>query len=107
MVNKVILVGNVGSDPETTSFNSGSSVSKFPLATSYKTKDGDHTDWHSVNCWGKLSDLAKEHIKKGAKMYIEGTLTYETWEDKESGKNMKKAVVNAVSVQFLTPKGEE
>ena len=53
MVNKVILVGNVGNDPETTSFDSGSAVTKFSLATSYKTKDGDHTDWHSISCWGK------------------------------------------------------
>ena len=107
MVNKVILVGNVGNEPETTSFDSGSAVTKFSLATSYKTKDGDHTDWHSISCWGKLSEVAKEHIKKGAKMYIEGNLTYDSWEDKSSGKQMKKAVVNALSVQFLTPKGEQ
>jgi single-strand DNA-binding protein len=89
-VNKVILVGNVGKDPEVKYAPSGTPVAKFSLATNEKFKDrGDEwqerTEWHNIVAWQRLAEIVGEYVKKGAKLYIEGKLQTSSWEDRESG----------------------
>jgi len=86
-VNKVILVGNLGKDPEVKYTPGGVAVAKFSLATNYRTKDknsGDwvvHTEWHNIVVWDKLATVAGEYLKKGRTVYIEGRLQTRSWED--------------------------
>ena len=84
-VNKVIIIGNLGKDPETRALPSGDSVSNFSVATteSWKDKAGEkqeHTEWHRVNAFGKLAEICNEYLKKGSAVYIEGKLRTRTWE---------------------------
>ncbi len=87
-VNKVILVGNLGKDPEVRHLESGASVANFPIATteSYKDKNGnrqDQTEWHNIVLWRGLADIAEKYLRKGSQVYIEGKLRSRSWEDKE------------------------
>jgi single-strand DNA-binding protein len=89
-VNKVILVGNVGKDPEVKYSPSGTPIAKFSVATNEKYKDrGDEwqerTEWHNIVAWQRLAEIVGEYVKKGAKLYIEGKLQTSSWEDRESG----------------------
>jgi single-strand DNA-binding protein len=89
-VNKVILVGNVGKDPEVKYSASGTPVAKFSLATNEKYKDRndewqERTEWHNIVAWQRLAEIVGEYVKKGAKLYIEGKLQTSNWEDRESG----------------------
>jgi single-strand DNA-binding protein len=95
-VNKVILVGNLGADPEFK--ETGTGLAKFPLATSesYKTKEGEkkeETQWHNVVIWGSLSQVAKKFLSKGKKVYIEGTLKTRSWDDQDGNKRYTTEVV--------------
>jgi single-strand DNA-binding protein len=88
MVNRVILIGNVGQDPEIRHLDSGVSVANFNLATneSYKDKSGERvtqTEWHRVVLWRGLAEVAEKYVKKGELLYIEGRLRTRSWEDKE------------------------
>ena len=90
-VNKVILVGNLGKDPEVRHLEGGAVVAKFPLATSetYKTKEGqrvDQTEWHNVVMWRGLAESAEKYLHKGSLVYIEGKIRTRSWEDKEGNK---------------------
>ena len=87
-VNKVILIGNLGRDPEVRHLESGASVANFPIATteSYKDKNGnrqDQTEWHNIVLWRGLAEIAEKYLKKGSQIYIEGKLRSRSWEDKE------------------------
>lgn len=87
-VNKVILVGNLGADPEIRNLPSGSSVANFNIATSetYTNKNGERvtqTEWHRIECWEGLAKVAEQYLKKGNQVYIEGKLRTEEWQDKE------------------------
>ncbi len=87
-VNKVILIGNLGRDPEVRHLESGASVANFPIATteSYKDKNGnrqDQTEWHNIVLWRGLAEIAEKYLKKGSQVYIEGKLRSRSWEDKE------------------------
>jgi len=100
-VNKVILIGNLGKDPELKYTPSGTPVAKFPLATNerFKDKDGqwqDRTEWHNITAWARTAEIAGEYLKKGGKVYIEGSLRTHSWDDKQSGqkKYMTEVVVN-------------
>jgi single-strand DNA-binding protein len=100
-VNKVILIGNLGKDPELRSTPSGTPVAKFTLATNdrYKDKDGqwqDRTEWHNITAWARTAEIAGEYLKKGGKVYIEGSLRTHSWDDKTTGqkKYMTEVVVN-------------
>jgi len=89
-VNKVILLGNVGQDPEVKYTASGVPVAKISLATNERFKDKnaawqDRTEWHTVVVWQRLAEIVGEYVRKGAKLYIEGKLQTSTWEDKQSG----------------------
>jgi single-strand DNA-binding protein len=89
-VNKVILIGNVGKDPDIKYTPSGVPVAKVSLATNekYKDKSGEwqeRTEWHNLVFWQRLAEIVGEYVKKGSKVYIEGRLQTSSWEDKQSG----------------------
>jgi len=100
-VNKVILIGNLGKDPEVKFTPQGTPVAKFTLATNerFKDKDGnwqDRTEWHNVTAWARTAEIVGEYLKKGSKCYVEGSLRTHSWDDKTSGqkKYMTEIVVN-------------
>lgn len=105
-VNKVILVGNLGRDPEVRATPSGQSVCNFSLATTERFTDRagqqrDQTEWHNVVVWGKQADLCGQYLKKGRQVYVEGRLTTRQYEAKDgTGKRYRTEVV-AQRVQFL------
>jgi len=87
-VNKVILVGNLGRDPELRYTPSGTAVANFTLATNekWKSKSGEkqeHTEWHRIVAWGKLAEICGEYLHKGRQVYIEGTIRSRSYKDKE------------------------
>jgi len=97
-VNKVILIGNLGKDPELRYAPSGSAVTSFSLATSEQWKDQEgnpqeRTSWHNVVVWGKLAEIAAEYLKKGNKVYVEGRLQYRDYEGKDGNKRYVAEVV--------------
>jgi single-strand DNA-binding protein len=105
MVNKVILVGNLGQDPETRHTNGGNSVTQLRLATTEKFKDRDgamqeRTEWHTVIVWGKQGEACGRHLTKGRQVYVEGRLTTRKWQDKE-GKDRYTTEVIGDNVRFL------
>jgi single-strand DNA-binding protein len=97
-VNKVILVGNVGKDPETRFFEGGTAVSNFPLATSetYKNRNGErvtNTEWHNIVVWRGLAEVADKFVKKGTQLYIDGKIRTRSYDDKEGNKRYITEVV--------------
>ncbi len=104
-INKVILIGRVGKDPETSFMPNGNSqITKFSLATSeYYTKNGEKqesTEWHNIVMWNKLSEIYKETIKKGIMLYVEGKIKTNKWQDKD-GNNRYKTEIWANQVRIL------
>lgn len=104
-VNKVILVGNVGKDPEVKYTSGGTAIAKFSLATAerFKDKSGDwqdRTEWHNVVAWGKLAEIAGQYVKKGSKLYLEGRLQTTSWDDK-SGEKKYRTEINAGELIML------
>ncbi len=90
-VNKVILIGNLGKDPEIKTLESGVKVANFSMATTevYKNKDGvrnDITEWHNIVLWRGLAELAESYLKKGNQIYLEGRIRTRQWEDKDGNK---------------------
>lgn len=89
-INKVILLGRLGKDPETQYLENGTPLSRFTLATNdrYKDKTGnwvDQTEWHNVVVWRGLAEISEKYLKKGSLIYLEGKLRTRSWDDKESG----------------------
>src|ERR1700739_3060791 len=89
-VNKVILLGNVGKDPEIRSTPGGTMVANFTLATSHRQKDAqgnwqDKTEWHNLKAFNRTAEIVRDYVKKGTKLYVEGKITTNSWDDKESG----------------------
>lgn len=87
-LNKVMLIGNLGKDPEVKNLDNGAKIATFPLATSetYKDKEGvrqTRTEWHNLVLWRGLADIAENYLHKGSQVYIEGRLSTRKWEDKE------------------------
>ena len=110
-VNKAILVGNVGKDPEVRYLEGGTSVASFSLATSevYKNRNGEkvtQTEWHNIVAWRGLAELAEKYITKGKQLYIEGRITNRSWEDKDGNKRYTTEIV-ANAIQLLGRKGDE
>ncbi|MBI4042039.1 MAG: single-stranded DNA-binding protein [Deltaproteobacteria bacterium] len=105
-VNKVIIVGNLGADPEVRYTNTGSAVANFNVATTENWTDKttgqrqEKTEWHRVVAWGKLAQVCGEYLRKGRQVYVEGRLQTRSWEDKEGAKRYTTEVV-ANTVQFL------
>jgi len=105
-VNKVILVGNVGQDPEVKYTAGGVPVAKLSLATNERFKDKndawqDRTEWHSVVAWQRLAEVVGEYVRKGAKLYVEGKLQTSTWEDKQSGERKYRTEIVARDIVLL------
>lgn len=97
-VNKVILIGNLGKDPEIRHLEGGTAVAKFSLATSetFKDKSGqriEQTEWHNIVLWRGLADVAEKFLKKGMTIYVEGKLKTRSWDDKEGHKHYMTEVV--------------
>lgn len=97
-VNKVILVGNLGKDPEVRHLDNGRAVANFSLATSetYKNKQGErvtNTEWHNIVLWTPLAEIAEKFLKKGNQVYIEGKLTNRSWDDQDGNKRYITEVV--------------
>jgi len=110
-VNKVILVGNLGKDPEVKYTPQGKPVAKFTLATNerYKDKDGqwqDRTEWHNVVLWERLAEIAGEYLKKGGKVYIEGRLRTDSWDDKTTGQKKYMTTIVGNDLVLLGGRGE-
>jgi single-strand DNA-binding protein len=110
-VNKVILIGNLGKDPEVKFTPSGVPVAKFSLATNerYKDKSGewqDRTEWHNIVAWQRLAEIVGEYVKKGSKIYIEGRLQTSSWEDKQSGEKKYRTEIVAHDLVLLSGRGE-
>ena len=111
MVNKVMLVGNLGRDPEMRALPSGQQVANFSLATSrrHKDKDGnrkDETEWHNVDCFGKQAEIAGQYLTKGKMVFVEGRIQTRSWDDKESGKKQYKTEIICENFQMLGSKGD-
>ncbi len=97
-VNKVILVGNLGADPEIRYTTGGAAVANFRIATteSYKNKEGqkeDRTEWHRIVAFGKLAEICGEYLAKGKQVYVEGRIQTSQWEDKEGNKRYTTEII--------------
>ena len=109
-INKVILIGNLGQDPETRTMPSGMTVANLRIATSENWKDKqtgeqkERTEWHTVACFGRLGEIAGEYLRKGSQVYIEGSLRTRKWKDKE-GKDRYSTEVIADEMQMLGGRG--
>ena len=110
-LNKVMLIGNLGKDPEVRFTASGQAVTSFSLATGEKFKDKtsgewvERTEWHNITLWGKLAELAGEYLSKGKTVYIEGRLQTRKWQDK-SGNDRYTTEIVGDKMEFLSAKGE-
>jgi single-strand DNA-binding protein len=111
-VNKVILLGNVGKDPEVKFLPSGQAVANFSIATTerYKDKAGewqDRTEWHNLVAYAKLAEIIRDYVKKGSKLYVEGRLTTRSWDDKDTGKKVYRTEIVIGDISLLSGRGEE
>jgi len=109
-INKVILIGNLGKDPELRYTPNSKAVATFSLATTEKWKDKEgqfqeKTEWHNIVAWGKQAEICKEYLKKGSSVYVEGRLQHRSYDDKDGNKKYITEIV-ARSVQMLGRKGE-
>src|ERR1700730_18876872 len=110
-VNKVILLGNVGKDPEVKFLPSGQAVANFSIATTdrYKDKAGewqDRTEWHNVVAYARTAEIVRDYVKKGNKLYVEGRLTTRSWDEKDSGKKVYRTEIVVSDLSLLSGKGE-
>lgn len=110
-VNKVILLGNVGKDPEVKFAASGTAIASFTLATSerFKDKSGewqDRTEWHALTAFGKVAEIIRDYVKKGSKLYVEGSLRTTSWDDKQSGQKRYKTEIVVGDISLLSGRGE-
>ena len=108
-INKVILIGNLGRDPETRYSQGGSAVTNFSVATSESWRDRqsgeqqERTEWHNVVCFARLAEIAGEYLRKGSKVYIEGSLRTSSWE--QDGQKWYRTEVMARDLQMLDSRG--
>ena len=110
-VNKVILVGNLGADPEVRYTAGGSAVANFRIATTeqWTDKSGEkqeHTEWHKIVAWGRLGEICGEYLHKGKQVYVEGRLRTNEWEDRDGNRRFTTEVIAQV-MQMLGPAGKE
>jgi single-strand DNA-binding protein len=108
-VNKAILIGNLGKDPELKYLPSGQAVANFSLATTERRTDKngqrqDHTEWHNIVVYGKTAEVVNQYLKKGRSAYIEGRITTRSWDDRDGNKKYRTEII-ANTVQFLGSPG--
>jgi single-strand DNA-binding protein len=111
-VNKVILLGNVGKDPEIKSTAGGIMVANFSIATSDRTKDKDgnwqdRTEWHNLVAFQRTAEIIRDYVKKGAKLYVEGKIQTRSWDDKTSGEKKYRTEIIVNDLSLLSGRGEE
>jgi single-strand DNA-binding protein len=109
-LNKVLLIGNVGKDPEIRHLQGGASVATITLATSerYKDRNGESreiTEWHTVIAWRQLADLAENYIRKGSQIYVEGRIRSRSWDD-QNGQKRYVTEIQADAIQLLGRRGD-
>lgn len=109
-MNKVMLIGNVGTEPEVRYVDAGVAVARFRFATTEKgytlqngTQVPDRTDWHNVLLWRRLAEIVEKYVHKGDKLYLEGRLRYTTYDDKQ-GKRHDVTEIWAENMEMLTPR---
>jgi len=112
MINKVILVGRLGKDPEIRSTPQVTSVVKFTVATDEKFTDRagekqERTEWHNITAWGKLGEICGQYLRKGKLVYLEGSIRTDSWEDKESGQKKYRTEIVANTMKMLDRRGDE
>jgi len=106
-VNKVILVGNLGRDPEMRSFPNGDQVANVTLATTDKWKDKqtgeprEHTEWHRLQFTGRLAEIAGQYLRKGSQVYVEGSIRTRKWQDQQSGQDRYSTEIRVDQMQML------
>ena len=105
MINKAIIIGNLGRDPELHSPGSGKQVCNFSVATKEKWDGGERTDWHRIVVWGRTGENCAKYLSKGSKVYVEGTIQYRDWEDKDGNKRTT-TEIKAWTVQFLDSRSD-
>lgn len=110
MVNKVILVGNLGRDPELRSTPSGQPVASFSLATTRRWRDKagqrqEQTEWHNIVVWGKQAEIAGQYLTKGKQIFLEGRLQTRSWDDKQSGEKKYRTEIVCDNFQMLGGRG--
>lgn len=110
-VNKVILLGSVGKDPEVRYAASGTAFASFTLATNerYKDKSGEwqeRTEWHSLTAFARTAEVVRDYVKKGSKLYVEGRLQARSWDDKQSGQKRYKTEIVVDELVLLSGTGE-
>ncbi|MGA9885360.1 MAG: single-stranded DNA-binding protein [Candidatus Acidiferrales bacterium] len=110
-VNKAILVGRLGRDPETRYTSGGQAVANFTLATdeTFKDRSGERqkrTEWHRVVLWGKLAEICQQYLKKGMLVYIEGRIQTRQWEDKRDGQKRQTTEIVGNVMRMLTSRNE-
>jgi single-strand DNA-binding protein len=106
-INKAILIGNLGNDPELRETKSGESVVNFRMATSWRSKDkAEVTSWHNIVVFGKQGKTVAEFMKKGSKVYVEGRIQERTWDDKDGNKRYMTEII-ANDVRFMDKKASE
>jgi single-strand DNA-binding protein len=110
-VNKAILVGRLGRDPETRFTSGGQAVANFTMATdeTYKDRNGERqkrTEWHRIVLWGKLAEITQQYLKKGMLVYIEGRIQTRQWEDKRDGQKRSTTEIVANVMRMLTSRAD-
>jgi single-strand DNA-binding protein len=110
-INKAILVGNVGKDPEVKFLPSGSAVANFTLATSerFKDKSGEfqeRTEWHNLTAYQRLAEIVRDYVKKGSKLYVEGRIQTRSWDDKDTQKKVYRTEIVVNDLVLLSGRGE-
>lgn len=110
-INKAILVGNVGKDPEVKLLPSGSAVANFTLATSerFKDKSGEfqeRTEWHNLVAYQRLAEIVRDYVKKGSKLYVEGRIQTRSWDDQQSGQKRYRTEIVVNDLVLLSGRGE-
>lgn len=110
-VNKVILLGNVGKDPEIRATPSGTMVASFSLATTDRTKDPsgnwtDRTEWHNLVAFQRTAEIIRDYVKKGSKLYVEGKIQTRSWDDKTSGEKKYRTEIIVNDISLLSGRGE-
>lgn len=110
-VNKVILIGSAGKDPEIKTTGGGTQIASFSLATNDRKKEGsewvDTTEWHNLKAFGKTAEIIGEYVKKGSRLYIEGKITTNSWEDKQSGEKKYRTEIIVNELVLLSGGGGE
>lgn len=106
-INKAIILGNVGKDPEVRYLSNGTATARFSIATgeSWKDKESgekkESTEWHHIVMWGKLAEICREYVKKGSKVYVEGKIKTRKWQDKNTGQDRYITEIVGETIQLL------